>query len=129
MNPNPALCTCTVYLLFISDLGKKEWYWAGRHLRDSAETEPPSVGLAETLDRFKFPLSRLKTGTPPRLDGNTIDWGILECQPSECPPSPFSFVNAHRGVKMADQLISCAKTHTNAETHRCMLPFGWSRPE
>ncbi|CAN0246313.1 unnamed protein product, partial [Ectocarpus fasciculatus] len=97
----------------------QEWYWAGRHLRDSAHVEPPSVGLAETLERFNFPLGRLKTGTPPRLDGNTINWGILEAQPSEVPPLPFSYMNALTGVSMADKLISCAKTYTNEETHRC----------
>lgn len=46
--------------------------------------------------------------------------GILEAQPSETPPLPFSFMNAHAGVAMADKLISCAKTHTNEETHRCV---------
>ncbi|KAG5176089.1 glucose inhibited division protein A-domain-containing protein [Tribonema minus] len=97
------------------------WYWAGRHLRDSAETEPPSVGLAETLERFAFPLARLKTGTPPRIDGNTIDWGVLDTQPSEVPPSPFSYMNAVRGVALADRLIACGKAYTNAETHRIVM--------
>jgi tRNA uridine 5-carboxymethylaminomethyl modification enzyme len=98
-----------------------QWYWAGRHMRDSAETEPPSVGLAETLERFQFPLARLKTGTPPRIDGNTIDWSVLEAQPSETPPPPFSYMNADRGVALADRLISCAKAYTNAETHKLVM--------
>lgn len=44
--------------------------------------------------------------------------GILEAQPSEVPPLPFSYMNALKGVSMADRLISCAKTYTNEETHR-----------
>ncbi|CAN0542090.1 unnamed protein product, partial [Scytosiphon promiscuus] len=47
-------------------------------------------------------------GNPPPLH---LDAGILEAQPSEIPPLPFSYMNAHTGVSMADKLISCAKTH------------------
>ena len=46
--------------------------------------------------------------------------GILEAQPSEVPPIPFSYMNALTGVSMADKLIACAKTYTNEETHRCV---------
>ena len=50
--------------------------------------EAPSLGLSETLSRAGFPLGRLKTGTPPRLDGRTIDWTGLECQPVTIRPRP-----------------------------------------
>ena len=90
---------------------------AGRHRRDSEEVEPPSIGLALTLGRFKFPLGRLTTGTPPRLDGRTINYSGLEVQPSDDPPQPFSYLNEERGVLQKDRLISCHLTYTTAATH------------
>lgn len=66
-------------------------------------------------------MSRLKTGTPARLVGSTIDWSILEKQPGDNPPPPFSYLNIERGVKLRDSLIDCAKTYTNAETHRLVM--------
>lgn len=73
----------------------------------------PSVPLAERLDGFGLPMGRLKTGTPPRLDGRTIDWSILERQDGDEDPVLFSFLS--KGV-VARQ-IACGITHTNAETH------------
>ena len=73
----------------------------------------PSIKLAERIDSFDLPLGRLKTGTPPRLDGTTIRWDALEMQPGDDDPVLFSFLSA---APMARQ-ISCGITHTNNQTH------------
>jgi len=74
----------------------------------------PSVPLAERLSALDLPLGRLKTGTPPRLDGRTIDWSVLEQQPGDDEPVVFSFLNK---VPAARQ-IACGITHTNERTHQ-----------
>lgn len=73
----------------------------------------PSIKLAERLDSLGLPLGRLKTGTPPRLDGRTIDWGSLETQPGDDIPAMFSFLSQ----KPSARQICCGITHTNIETH------------
>jgi tRNA uridine 5-carboxymethylaminomethyl modification enzyme len=76
--------------------------------------EAPSIGLSATLERFGFALGRLKTGTPPRLDGRTIDWAALEMQPGDQPPEPFSALTN----RIENPQIECAITRTTADTHR-----------
>ncbi|MEE8294355.1 MAG: tRNA uridine-5-carboxymethylaminomethyl(34) synthesis enzyme MnmG [Sphingomonadales bacterium] len=76
--------------------------------------EKPAVGLSLTLERFGFQLQRLKTGTPPRLDGKTINWEACEVQPGDDPPVPFSFMTE----KVEVPQISCHLTWTNKETHQ-----------
>lgn len=73
----------------------------------------PSVRLAERLDSFDLKLGRLKTGTPPRLDGRTINWGILDKQPGDDVPVMFSFLSEKPAVRQ----IACGITHTNEKTH------------
>lgn len=73
----------------------------------------PSRKLAERIDGFGLSLGRLKTGTPPRLDGRTIDWSSLEMQPGDDVPTLFSFMS--KGVEARQ--ISCGITHTNERTH------------
>jgi tRNA uridine 5-carboxymethylaminomethyl modification enzyme len=75
--------------------------------------EAPSHGLAQTLARAGFALGRLKTGTPPRLDGNTIDWAGLGRQPGDDPPPPFSFVTD----RITTPQIACHITTTTVDTH------------
>lgn len=75
--------------------------------------EAPSTGLAETLSRLAFPLGRLKTGTPARLDGRTIDWAACEAQPGDNPPVPFSYLNERITVPQ----IPCHITYTTEKTH------------
>ncbi|TWT15905.1 tRNA uridine-5-carboxymethylaminomethyl(34) synthesis enzyme MnmG [Reyranella sp. CPCC 100927] len=75
--------------------------------------EPPASGLAATLARFGFRLGRLKTGTPPRLDGRTIDWAALEEQKGDDPPLPFSYLTSEITVPQ----ISCFLTSTTPATH------------
>ena len=92
-----------------------ESYPAGRHKRDSAEVEAPSVGLAATLERLGFTTRFFTTGTPPRLAWDSIDFAGLEAQHSDDPPRPFSHLNSK--VALAGRLIPTHLTHTNAATH------------
>lgn len=73
----------------------------------------PSVALADRLANLGLALGRLKTGTPPRLDGKTIDWSSLDSQPGDDEPVVFSFLNTKPFVRQ----ISCGITHTNMQTH------------
>lgn len=82
--------------------------YAGGRMGDQA-----SVRLAERIDEFGLPLGRLKTGTPPRLDGRTIDWDRLDTQPGDDEPVMFSFLSKSPTAKQ----ISCGITHTNEKTH------------
>jgi len=75
--------------------------------------EKPSVGLALALEKLNLPMGRLKTGTPARLDGRTINWSVCEEQPGDNPPVPFSFLNREITVPQ----ISCHITYTNDKTH------------
>lgn len=76
--------------------------------------EKPSIGLAKTLGRLGFPLARLKTGTPARIDGRTIDWTVLESQEPDVVPVPFSYMND----KITVPQINCGITYTNEKTHK-----------
>ena len=75
--------------------------------------EAPALGLSLTLEAVGFALGRLKTGTPPRLDGQTIDWAGLEMQPGEDPPEPFSVLTE----RIENPQIQCAITRTTEATH------------
>ena len=75
--------------------------------------EAPALGLSRTLENFGFALGRLKTGTPPRLDGRTIDWSVLEMQPGDDPPEPFSMLTE----SIENPQIQCAITRTVPATH------------
>ena len=80
---------------------------AGRH------NEKPSTGLSEQLKNFKMKLGRLKTGTPPRLDGSTINFNDLEKQAADIDPEYFSFLTK----KTYNKQISCSVTYTNKKVH------------
>jgi len=80
---------------------------AGRH------NEKPSTGLSEQLEKFKMKLGRLKTGTPPRLDGSTINYENLEKQDADTDPEYFSFLTK----KTYNKQIACSVTYTNKKVH------------
>jgi tRNA uridine 5-carboxymethylaminomethyl modification enzyme len=75
--------------------------------------EAPALGLSKTLARFGLPLGRLKTGTPPRLDGRTIQWARLDMQDADDPPVPFSFLTE----RIVTPQIQCGITSTTGPTH------------
>jgi len=76
--------------------------------------EAPAMGLSKTLAAFDITLARLKTGTPPRLDGKTIDWKSLEMQPGDNPPEPFSMLTS----KIENRQVECGITRTTEATHQ-----------
>ena len=80
---------------------------AGRH------NEKPSTGLSDQLEKFKIKLGRLKTGTPPRLDGSTINYENLEKQDADDDPEFFSFLTK----KTYNTQIACSLTYTNKKVH------------
>jgi tRNA uridine 5-carboxymethylaminomethyl modification enzyme len=75
--------------------------------------EAPAMGLSNTLERYGFTLGRLKTGTPPRLAGTTIDWKSLEMQPGDDVPEPFSMLTE----RITTPQIECGITRTVPATH------------
>jgi tRNA uridine 5-carboxymethylaminomethyl modification enzyme len=75
--------------------------------------EAPVLGLSATLERLGFALGRLKTGTPPRLDARTIEWGRLEMQPGDDPPEPFSALT----TRIENPQVECGITRTTEATH------------
>jgi len=75
--------------------------------------EAPALGLSDRLYGLGFSLGRLKTGTPARLDGRTIDWSGLDMQPADADPVPFSFLTD----KIRVPQIECGITHTTLRTH------------
>src|SRR5690606_25631130 len=76
--------------------------------------EAPAVGLSDRLYGLGLPMGRLKTGTPARLDGRTIDWTGMEMQAADVDPIPFSFLTD----RITTPQIACGVTRTTAETHR-----------
>jgi tRNA uridine 5-carboxymethylaminomethyl modification enzyme len=98
--------TTGTFLRGLIHLGERNWP-AGR------VGEAPALGLSASFERIGFTLGRLKTGTPPRLDGTTIDWSAVEMQPGDDPPEPFSVMTD----RITTPQIQCGITRTTAATH------------
>lgn len=98
--------TIGTFLRGLIHLGEKNWP-AGR------VGEAPAMGLSGSFERAGFTLGRLKTGTPPRLDGTTIDWSAVEMQPGDDPPEPFSVMTE----RITTPQIQCGITRTTTVTH------------
>jgi tRNA uridine 5-carboxymethylaminomethyl modification enzyme len=106
MRAAAVVITTGTFLRGLIHLGENNWP-AGR------VGEAPAMGLSKSFERAGFTLGRLKTGTPPRLDGTTIDWPALEMQPGDDPPEPFSVLTD----RITTPQIQCGITRTTAATH------------
>lgn len=82
--------------------------------------DQPSIGLAQTLEKLGFAVGRLKTGTPPRIAKESINFSILNKQTPDDPPKPFSFINETVWIKPENQL-PCYMTHTNPKVDEIIL--------
>jgi tRNA uridine 5-carboxymethylaminomethyl modification enzyme len=98
--------TTGTFLRGLIHLGERNWP-AGR------VDEAPALGLSKSFERAGFTLGRLKTGTPPRLDGRTIDWSAVEMQAGDDPPEPFSVMTD----RITTPQIQCGITRTMPATH------------
>jgi tRNA uridine 5-carboxymethylaminomethyl modification enzyme len=98
--------TTGTFLRGLIHLGENSWP-AGR------VGEAPAMGLSVSFEKVGFALGRLKTGTPPRLDGGTIDWSAVEMQPGDDPPEPFSVLTE----RITTPQIQCGITRTTPATH------------
>ena len=101
------ILTTGTFLNGLIHIGEKQ-IPAGRY------DEKPSTGLSEQLEKFEMKIGRLKTGTPPRLDGDTINYDDLEMQPADSDPYFFSFLTN----KLYNKQIKCGMTYTNNEVHK-----------
>jgi tRNA uridine 5-carboxymethylaminomethyl modification enzyme len=106
LSAGAVVVTTGTFLRGLIHLGEKSWP-AGR------VDEAPALGLSASFERVGFTLGRLKTGTPPRLDGTTIDWAAVEMQPGDDPPEPFSVMTKRITVPQ----IQCGITRTTPVTH------------
>ncbi|MBV8926991.1 MAG: tRNA uridine-5-carboxymethylaminomethyl(34) synthesis enzyme MnmG, partial [Bradyrhizobium sp.] len=106
LSAGAVVVTTGTFLRGLIHLGEKNWP-AGR------VGEAPAMGLSKSFERAGFTLGRLKTGTPPRLDGSTIDWAAVELQPGDDPPEPFSVMTD----RITTPQIQCGITRTTPATH------------
>ena len=106
INCKKMILTTGTFLNGLIHIGNKKTP-AGRH------NEKPSTGLSEQLKKFKMKLGRLKTGTPPRLDGSTINYKNLEVQDADSNPEFFSFLTE----KTYNRQVACSITYTNKKVH------------
>jgi tRNA uridine 5-carboxymethylaminomethyl modification enzyme len=106
LSAGAVVITTGTFLRGLIHLGEKNWP-AGR------VGEAPALGLSRSFEQAGFTLGRLKTGTPPRLDGTTIDWSAVEMQPGDDPPEPFSVMTE----RITAPQIQCGITRTTPATH------------
>ncbi len=106
LSAGAVVITTGTFLRGLIHLGERNWP-AGR------VDEAPAMGLSKSFERAGFTLGRLKTGTPPRLDGRTIDWSAVEMQPGDDPPEPFSVMTD----RITTPQIQCGITRTTPATH------------
>src|SRR5579864_2998197 len=106
LSAGAVVITTGTFLRGLIHLGERNWP-AGR------VGEAPALGLSNSFERAGFTLGRLKTGTPPRLDGTTIDWSAVEMQPGDDPPEPFSVMTD----RITTPQVQCGITRTTPATH------------